>query len=204
MYNPQKFKSDNLQEAFELMDQYPFATLISISEGKPVVSHLPLTPIWTGEKIELIGHLARANSHWKVLAESKVTAIFHGPHTYITPMWYAKNDVPTWNYLTVHATGNVQLIEDYEGIIGCLKTQTAHTERHWRSGWEFFVPEDLKGDRLTKNIAGFKVNVEEINFKKKLSQNRPADQGGILMGLESRSDENSQAILFEMSRSRDI
>lgn len=201
MYNPSRFKSENMQEAFELMDQYPFATVVSVSENKPTISHLPLTPKWLNDKIELIGHMARANLHWKILATSPTTVIFHGPHSFITPKWYAENDVPTWNYSTIHTNGRVDLIEDYDGIVECLKYLTNYTEKHWPSGWDLFVPDDLSGDVLSKSIVGFKIAVEQINFKKKLSQNRsPADRVGILNGLESRSDENSHLVRKDMLR----
>ncbi|MBK8202468.1 MAG: FMN-binding negative transcriptional regulator [Bdellovibrionales bacterium] len=199
MYNPQRYKSDDTTEAFDLMDQNPFATIITVVEGKPFLSHLPLTPKMVGNKIELIGHLARANPHWKSLAGTLATVIFHGPHTYITPKWYAENDVPTWNYSTVHVSGTVELVEAYDGIIECLKELTNHVERLWPSGWEFFVPDDLSDEILPKSIVGFKIKIDEINFKKKLSQNRtPADRAGVLRGLETRSDDNSRTVLADM------
>jgi len=199
MYNPQRYKTTDINEAFELMDRNPFATVITVTDGKPFVSHLPLTPKKVGDKIELIGHLARANPHWKSFAGNQATVIFHGPHTYITPKWYAENDVPTWNYSTVHVSGRIDLIETYDGIVECLKELTAHVERHWPSGWDFFIPDDLSDEILPKSIVGFKIKIDEINFKKKLSQNRtPADRAGVLRGLETRNDDNSRTILKEM------
>jgi len=199
VYNPQRYKVTDTDEVFELMDRYPFATIITVTDGKPFVSHLPLTPKKVGDKIELIGHLARANPHWKSFAGTLATVIFQGPHTYITPKWYAENDVPTWNYSTVHVTGAVDLIESYEGILECIKELTAHVERHWPSGWEFFVPDDLVGEVLPKNIVGFRITVDEVNFKRKLSQNRtPVDRVGVLRGLEARTDDNSRAVLADM------
>lgn len=95
MYNPPRFKCEDADEAFALMENNPFATVISVSEGMPLVSQLPLTPKRSGGKMELIGHLARANPHSKLIDTSPATVVFHGPHTYITPKWYTKNDVPT-------------------------------------------------------------------------------------------------------------
>lgn len=83
----------------------------------------------------------------------------------------------------------------------CLKELTTHVERHWPSGWDFFIPEDLTGDILTRSIVGFKIIVDSINFKKKLSQNRSAaDFSGILKGLQGRQDEASQLVLADMLR----
>lgn len=198
-YNPTRYQATDQNEAFSLMEEYPFATIINIHDNKPFVSHLPLTPKKIESGIELIGHLARANPHWRHLQNSETTVIFHGPHTYITPKWYAENDVPTWNYSTAHITGRAQLIEDEGGILDCLRDLTAHVEHRWPSGWELFVPDDLAGDILTKSIVGFKITIDKINFKKKLSQNRtPADRAGVLRGLETRTDEHSHLVLADM------
>ncbi len=148
-----------------------------------------------------MGHIARANPHWRAFSNSQATVIFHGPHTYITPKWYAQNDVPTWNYVTVHATGKIELIESNEGIVECLKELTAHVERYWTSGWDFFIPDDLAGETLSKSIVGFTIRIDDLNFKKKLSQNRtPPDRAGVLKGLETRNDDNSRSILNEMKK----
>ncbi len=201
MYNPQQYRSQDINEAFDVMDQNPFATLIAVVEGQPIVSHLPLTPKRVGDRIELIGHMAGANPQWKYFVDTKITVIFHGPHAYITPQWYAENDVPTWNYIVVHTFGRVELIESHEGLLDCLKELTAHVERHWTSGWDFYIPNDLTGDILSKSIVGFKVKIDDIQFKKKLSQNRCAkDRSGILQGLATRSDDNSRGILSAMRK----
>lgn len=202
MYTPPRFQSTNRDEAFALMDRNPFATVITVAPGMaPLISHLPLTPKWDGQDIVLFGHLAKANPHWKQLGSHPTTAIFHGPHAYITPKWYAENDVPTWNYSVIHATGPIEMIEDEEGLIKCLTELSTHAEGHWPSGWDFFIPDDLSGDILVKSIAGFRLRVSEMQFKTKLSQNRSAtDRAGILRGLATRNDDNSLGVLTDMKK----
>lgn len=56
----------------EVIGQNPFATLIS---PDLTISHLPLYFL----ENKLIGHMARANSHWQVGNGSIVKATFHGP-----------------------------------------------------------------------------------------------------------------------------
>ncbi len=125
----------------------------------------------------------------------RVTAIFHGPHAYITPKWYAEDNVPTWNYSVIHAKGTVELIEDYEQILVCLRDLAVHAERHWPSGWKFSVPDDLKDPMLTKQIVGFKIAVLDIQHKNKMSQHYPPeDIVGVLRGLGERSDDNSHGV----------
>lgn len=199
MYNPPRFKIENKQEAFALMVNYPFATVVSVKENQPLISHLPLIPKWIDGDIELAGHMAKANPHWRILDSENTTLLFHGAHTFITPVWYEKDDVPTWNYSALHVSGQITLIEDYEGIVNCLKNLTDFTEEHWPSGWNFFIPEDLSGPLLTKHIVGFKILVKDINYKRKLSQNRSAnEQKNIIKGLANRTDENSQKVRGDM------
>lgn len=175
------------------MDRFPFATVVSVENGEPYISHLPLTVRRTGDQFELIGHVARANPQAKIfLKNNSVTAVFHGPHAYITPNWYAEDDVPTWNYSVVHARGRLELVESHEGILDCLRELSAHAEKHWPSGWNFFVPDDLKEPQLTKHIVGFKIFVEEIQHKNKMGQNRSqADLEGVVSGLATREDDGS-------------
>ncbi len=208
MYNPPVFKSADVDEALSLMDANSFATVITVVDGDPVISHLPLVVKLEGDSINLIGHLARMNPHWKSFSKdqnsSNVTVVFQGAHTYISPEWYTKNDVPTWNYSTVHVKGKIELIEDYAGIVECLKDLSHHVEKHWPSGWQFQIPEDLEGEALSKHIVAFRIKVHEFDFKKKLSQNRSLeDRSGVMLGLETRSDENSRLVLREMKKNEE-
>lgn len=200
-YNPPRFQAKNKLDALDFMAVNSFATVITVFENNPTISQLPLTIEVRGDDIFLIGHLAKQNPHANIISKSKVTVLFHGAHTYITPVWYAENDVPTWNYSSIQVTGDVELIEDNQGLIDCLKVLTDDTEKKYPNGWDFFIPEDLQGPALTKAIVGFKIKVCEMSFKQKLSQNRSAnDRRGILHGLAQRTDAQSQSVLADMKR----
>lgn len=196
MYTPTAFQSQDFNEAFTLMQSHPFATLLSAQNSEISISHLPLTPVQTNTGFILQGHMARANSHWKSLDNQNVTAIFHGPHTYITPKWYTQNDVPTWNYIVLHVQGKLKVVTDSEKTLDSLKTLVTHAESQWPSGWQFFLPEDLNTkDAIAKSLVAFEITVTNWLYKKKLNQNRSqADQNGVIAGLNSRTDDNSQAI----------
>lgn len=198
MYSPPKFKFENHDEILEIIGKYPLATVISSTENGSFISHLPLVIEPHGKGIALLGHLARANSHWKLLKGSQVTAIFHGPSAYVTPKWYVENDVPTWNYAVVHIQGHVELIEDKEGIIDCLKKLTAHAEAGSKDPWEFWIPEERAN--LGQMIVGFRIVVDEMNAKFKMSQNRSdEDRKGAIEGLKNRGDETSREVARLMS-----
>ena len=56
-----------------------------------MITHLPLLlDRARGASGALLGHVARANPHWRQLeAQPGVLAVFHGPHAYVSPSWYA-------------------------------------------------------------------------------------------------------------------
>lgn len=205
MYLPQHFENADADRSLALIRAHPLATVISVDpDGSPFVSHLPLIVEHEGDGIVCVGHLARANPHWRLLGGRHATAIFHGPNAYITPSWYAQNSVPTWNYAVVHVRGMVTLIEDRAGIVRCLDALTAAVERG-PEAWQFWIPEDLR-DTLELAIVGFRLTVDTLQSKFKLSQNRSAaDRDRVLRGLAGRSDAASHSVraLMEQSASRD-
>lgn len=196
MYLPKRFQSDNSQHALNVIREHPLATVISVREGQPFVSHLPLVMERTTPKLVLVGHLARANPHAQLLAAGPVTAIFHGPQAYVTPKWYAENDVPTWNYVVVHARGRVNLVEDKRGLVESLQQLTAQAEHGSQDPWEFWLPPDLATEKdLTSAIVAFRIEVETLEAKFKLSQNRSvADREGVKKGLEARGGDQDRGV----------
>lgn len=202
MYLPNRFKNSDLSAALQIMKSYPLATVISQTDKGPFVSHLPLVVEQVGNDLRLVGHLARGNPHWRMMDGQPVLVIFNGPNAYVTPKWYAENDVPTWNYAVVHISGTSSLIEDVTGIQRCLEKLTNAVETG-SDPWKFWIPDDLVGDGvLEKVIVGFTIKAESVQAKFKLSQNRSAeDRAGVIRGLETRSDQMSREICKLMKSS---
>jgi len=205
MYLPSRFKVQEEQtEAIAVIRRHPLATLISVVEGAPFVSHLPLVLEKRGSDLVLIGHLAQANPHAAFLRSGgrSVYAVFNGPNAYISPRWYGVDDVPTWNYAVVHVGGEVTPIEDFDGIVECLKKLSAHAEADVASPWRFWLPRDLADPTvLPKAIMGFEIRVSDLRAKFKLSQQRPQDRDAVASGLRvERSDSGSLRIADLMSR----
>src|SRR5512143_3580210 len=104
IYIPRHFAVDDRAAALQLVREYPFATLVTPSSSEPMVSHVPLLLSSNEPDCDtLIGHFARANPHWKHASGIASVAIFHGPHAYVSPSFYAEPAaaVPTWNYAIV-------------------------------------------------------------------------------------------------------
>ncbi|MCO5143618.1 MAG: FMN-binding negative transcriptional regulator [Oligoflexia bacterium] len=204
MYTPKHFSStDDWPKIEKLVRENSFATVLSHPENEhPFINHLPIIfdpdhqPAASHDKT-LIGHMAKANPQWQHFQKnSQATFIFHGPHTYISPLWYRSGrDVPTWNYTVVHMKGHIQLLESFEEQIDILKKLSRFFEGESSTAWKFSLPPDLDRNSLSKAIVSFRFTPETIEAKFKLSQNRSKeDRLGVIEGLGSRSDEMSHAI----------
>src|SRR4029079_6378898 len=113
MYIPAAFKETDTNNLFDAIEQHSFGLLVAEINGEPFASHLPILLDRTVAPHGcLIGHMAGANPQWEQAEGKTVLAVFSGPHAYISPTWYeSENVVPTWNYVAVHATGPVDLVE---------------------------------------------------------------------------------------------
>ena len=195
VYLPPSFKAHNGAAIEQVIREHPFATLITGTSDEPLVSHVPLlfeadgTPQGT-----LIGHMARANPHWRHFGEGSTLAIFHGPHAYVSPSWYTKPAamVPTWNYVVAHVRGSMALIDDEEEKHEMVRQLTGHFESGRAAPWQL----QLDGERLAAMlgaIVGFRMTIERVDGKFKLSQNRAKDdRDGVIVGL--REDAYGDAI----------
>src|SRR6187402_598062 len=109
MYVSDPFAETDRQKLAAFIARHPFATLTTARGGSVGISHIPLYLVSEAGRDFLVGHLARANDHWKTLA-GPGTAVFHGPHAYVSSAWYeARNTVPTWNYAVAHVHGLLSL-----------------------------------------------------------------------------------------------
>jgi transcriptional regulator len=186
MYTPKLFAVEDRAQQLQFMRDYGFATLVSLGGHGPTATHLPLAVEERDDgSVFLMGHVARANPHWKDLESgTEALAIFHGPHAYISPTWYEMHpSVPTWNYAAVHAYGKAKLL-DAAATRRLLNTLSDQYESGREKPWRM---EDLTIDYVEKMVAaivGFEIAIERIEGKFKLSQNRPAaDRAGVVNGL---------------------
>lgn len=169
MYIPNDFKVTDESVTYGIINEHSFATLFSQHNGRPVATHLPL--LLNKENTYLYGHFARPNPQWKEIENQTVLAVFHGPHCYISPSWYETNQaVPTWNYVSVHVYGEVELIKDENELIGSLHEMVSKYEAPDSSyRLQDVDPKFLAG--MSKGVQGFKIKINQIEGKAKLSQN---------------------------------
>ena len=174
-----------------------FATLISHGENGSWASHLPFVfdEPKNGEGGLLRTHMARANEQWhQIKASPEVLCIFLGPHSYISPSWYAaKISVPTWNYTAVHVYGKAT-IEDDAFLRRTVEDTTRKYEAKMPSPWPMPIPEDFIANMM-KAIVGVSIEITRVEAKFKLGTRRSAeDQLGVLAGLEASGSSESFAL----------
>lgn len=191
MYIPPAFREERTDVLHQEMRQNSFATLVTAGPDGLIASHLPLLLDPTrGPLGTIVGHLARANPHGAYLTgEYETLAIFGGPHAYISPTWYSTPiAVPTWNYVAIHATGRPRLVESDERLYQIVE-ETVHVfEQQFSYRWNLESYRDY-AEKLLKNIVGFELEIQRLEGKHKLSQNRSrADQRGVIAGLTTQND----------------
>jgi transcriptional regulator len=197
MYIPKAFHVGDHHILHEFIDSHSFATLVSVVDGKPFATHLPLLlDRLRSAHGALLGHVARANPQWHEFdGKQEALAIFQGPHAYVSPSWYtASPAVPTWNYTAVHVYGVPHLIDDEHVLSGLLDRLIAVYEAGMPQPWPGVLPADFRAN-LMRGIVGFTMEIERIEGKFKLSQNRAReDQRAVVEQLETSSDAVAKAL----------
>jgi transcriptional regulator len=196
MYIPAAFQETHLPTLHDFIEQHSFGLLVSQVDGQPFATPLPfLLERDCGPYGTLVGHTARANPQCQAAQGQSLLAIFSGPHAYVSPTWYeAENVVPTWNYVTVHATGKLQIIDDESALLDLVQTLTAFHERTMPAPWSLDGSSSF-AKRLLPQITGFRIPIESLEGKWKLSQNHPVDrQRKVVRALMQRTNANSQGV----------
>jgi len=197
MYIPKYSEIQDPLILYDFMERNNFATLITNEKTGLFANHLPLLLEKVNDtEVFLLGHLARANPHYRSFKEGKDTLIlFHGPHAYITPSLYVeKLNVPTWNYTAVHAHCKPEIIEDPEKIEEILKKSVDFFERDNPKQWKYDLPEEFRTS-LIRAIAGVKFSIQKLEGKFKLSQNRDSeDYKAVLSEFERRDAPNGREL----------
>ncbi|KAA3609297.1 MAG: FMN-binding negative transcriptional regulator [Calditrichaeota bacterium] len=190
MYTPNKFVEKDEQRLLQLVDENSFGTLISVVDDLPVATHIPFLVEKTGA-LKLVAHLAKANPHWQFLKSNpEAMVIFHGPHSYISPTWYTENDAPTWNYAVVHFSGSASVFTDTARLRDIVEALATKHEKTNTNPWKPEYPaHELRG------IVGIEIEVNQIEGKFKLNQNRPAvDQQNVIEKLCEIGSDNALGV----------
>jgi transcriptional regulator len=191
------WKPTSPQDALDLIEQHPWALLLSSGAEVPYATNLPLLLDRSSRDGEthLLGHIARGNEHAEKLADAKVLAIFEGPWTYVTASWYPKRDMPsTYYYTAVHCVGTVEMLNE-QGLDEHLEDLTQRMESAIPDGWG---TKEIPRSEMTRRfpaIAGFRIRVNQIEAKFKLGQDEPIkDALAVADRLEQQNSPGDHAV----------
>lgn len=194
MFTPQQYKNTNIAEIKDFIANNSFGILVNQVDGKPWATHIPLELTIDAEGNDiLVGHIAKANPQWKHFSKNQqVLCIFNGPHSYISSSWYKEEEVPTWNYIAVHAYGSLK-IQDEEALLASLHKLVDKYEKASETPISLsnLSPKTMK---QIKGIVGFEIKIEDLQATYKLSQGRTHDHPRIIDELETTAQAGSTAI----------
>ena len=168
-YPPPHHQDHGKDNMIEVIKTYPLATVISVKDNEPLVTHMPL--IYREADGKLIGHIDIYNPQTVLMRDDNdVTIIFSGPQCYISPTVYTTTQLPTWNYIKVHVKGKVKAIESKEALKESLIIMTEFLEQPDHK----YVLE-ANNPRMDANldyIKMFEITITHWEGKFKLSQDK--------------------------------
>jgi len=187
MYIPEIYNNTDMDKINQFIRANSFADLVTVNEGKVSSNKVPF--LYNEEEGVLYGHFGKTNPQ---LAElelcPEVLVIFSGADAYISPHWYvSKNLVPTWNFQSLQVRGKARTV-DKAGLLEILTKLTEFHEAKLQAPWSIdsLPPESL--EMMLNMIVGFEIQISDIKFKEKMSQNRSAeDRSSIIAILKDQS-----------------
>ncbi len=199
VYTPAAFREDEPQVLHRIIRQHSFATLVTVTGGVPVASHLPFVlDAGKGELGTLRGHLARANPQVEALSGGEdVLVVFTGPHGYVSPSWYDDRPrVPTWNYVAVHVHGTSRQTTPAELrlLLGAMVEQH---ESRFAEPWRMESLPASYVDDMLGHIVGFEIAIRRIEGKLKLGQNRGVEEQRLVADALRRGGDPGDVALAE-------
>jgi transcriptional regulator len=208
MYSPKFNQVADRAILIEAMQAYSFAILFGpqpdpkfapLSPAPLCATHLPLVVKDEGEHGLIEGHFARANRHWQSLAGRETLVVFPGPHSYVSPSLYVEPlSVPTWNYIAIHAYGTLSLVEDEPGKEALLKDLIQVHDPAYEEKWRA-MPDGFRRTMLA-GIVGFRIPIDRIEGKFKISQNRSPEERRNVQAAQANGSPDQQALAAWMER----
>lgn len=192
MYIPSYYQQKDKSILINYMREFPFGILVTAEDNVPWATHVPFVIEEENNSIVLYTHISAANPQNKQLNNTKVLAIFREPHAYISPSLYnhSKN-VPTWNYIAVHALGKVEMITEKNDLIVLMEKLINVMDPGYMEQFKNLPAAYL--DDMLKGVTGFKIVIEELYGKEKLSQNKMENEIKRIGEHLSKSDNTNES-----------
>lgn len=203
MYIPHSNCFEDREDMLAFVRRFPFGTLVGAKDGLPLATHLPFISRMEAGSICLYAHLALGNPQASLLEEGRQLAMFMEPHAYISPSHYQSElEVPTWNYVSVHLYGRCEVLRDPLRLRELLEQTIACFDPAYLKQWNR-LPEAFR-EREMKGVVGFRMLADQLQGKKKLSQNKtPEEQQRIQATLSESPDSPGRWVAEYMKQQLD-
>lgn len=206
MYLPNHFAISDSDEIKRFIENMRLGALVTLDGDGFFGTHLPW--LIEGEAMPgtvMLGHVARANPHWKQFTGGKqAMLIFTGPNAYVTPNWYPTKQethsmVPTWVYQAVHIQGRVESFDAAAELEAVVRALSDTMEQPRAEPWSVDEAPREYIDIMLKGIIGIRFTIEKIDAKYKLDQNKKAqDRIGAAEGLKATETKSGLILAAQM------
>lgn len=196
MYIDPKYAVTDHDRILEAMAARPFATVLPTTPPLHV-AHVPFViDTEVGRHGGLTGHVPRVDPLADALRTiPTLLVIFFGPAAYVSPSMYADAGLPTYNYVAIHARGTPQVMDNAGEVRRHLDMLTASHERARKSAWRPDRDAAATIDALIPDIQVFTMEIEHVEAKFKLSQNRSTrDRPSVIDGLRAAAAQDDHMI----------
>lgn len=204
--NP-SFTLADIAEMRRVIDQNPWATIVSATAAGQVASHYAIMLDEDRDDLTIVAHVGRPDDLIHELGERELLVVFQGPHGYVSPGWYGADvkAVPTWNYTAIHLAGVPEILSDEENLrvldrlVDRFEGRMPDPRLMWeRPNDEAFV------HRLASGTVGFRLTPTRVVAKRKLSQNKDAATvENVIAELQGDGVYANPALATEMRRAQD-
>ena len=212
VYIPRHFEVSESEEIASFVAKARAADLVTMNpDGLPVATLMPC--VWDTSSMgdsdfgRLVMHMAKANPQWKSITPgTQGLAIIHGRQAYVSPSNYEgkltdHKVVPTWNYQSVHLSGDVEVSEDVELLRQIVSTLTELHETKRGEPWHVSEAEPKYFEAQLHGIVAVTLRVNKVEAKYKLSQNRSVeDRQRVIADLASSQLTDDLVISEEMKK----
>jgi transcriptional regulator len=174
-------------EVAALLRDHPWCTIVSHVPGRGIVaSHYPVLVDDDADGLTVFSHVGKPDQDLHELGQHELTIIVEGPQGYISPGWYGVSPaVPTWNFVVAHLTGTPEVVTQEENL-RLMDVLVNHFEDHMDEPARLHASaaNSEYAQRLVHGTVAFRMKVERLEAKRKMSQDKPdAVIDGILEGL---------------------
>ena len=157
LYIPRTQLVEDRKLLHDFMDEFSFVEMVTCSPDIRI-THIPvILDRSIGRYGALCGHISRQNPQGGIFdGQHSAVVVFRGPHSYISPAWYAKTEgVPTWNFAVVHASGKLKAVTEKKPLHDLLAKLIAKFENDEKSNYDFRKLSESYKDGLIAGVIGF-------------------------------------------------